>query len=102
MQTTCPVILPRFNTLPASSHWPVCSISGQSPMLSLIAGRFPGSQLKAMRKAMQLALALPEPPAPPKPTVAIEPQTSRTAHGILVRILAQTVEAAKPKEASDE
>lgn len=52
---------------------------------------------------MQLALALPKPLAPPqKPTVAIEPQARRTAHGILVRILAQAVEAAKPKEARDE
>jgi hypothetical protein len=52
---------------------------------------------------MQLVLALPEPPTPPqKPVVAIEPQARRTAHNILVRILAQAVEAAKPKEVCDE
>jgi len=52
---------------------------------------------------MQLALALPEPPAPPqKPAVAIDAQTRPAAHDILVRILAQAVEAAKPKEAGHE
>jgi hypothetical protein len=54
---------------------------------------------QAMRKAMQLALALPEPPAqPPVPAVAIDPQTCRTAQEILVRILAQAAETAKPQE----
>jgi hypothetical protein len=52
---------------------------------------------------MQLALALPEPPAPlQKPAVATDPQARRTAHDILVRILAQAVEAAKPEEPGHE
>jgi hypothetical protein len=48
---------------------------------------------------MQLALPLPEPPAPPqKPAVSIEPQAHQTAHDILVRILAQAADTAKPRE----
>lgn len=52
---------------------------------------------------MQLALPLPEPPAPlQKPAVSIEPQARQTAQDILVRILAQATDTAKPKEVSHE
>jgi hypothetical protein len=56
-----------------------------------------------MRKAMQLTLALPEPPAPPPaPVVAIDLQACRTAQEILVRILAQAAGTAKPEEHAHE
>ncbi len=52
---------------------------------------------------MQLALALPElPPPPPAPAVAIDTEACRTAHKILVRILAQAAGAAKPEEPGNE
>jgi len=52
---------------------------------------------------MQLALALPEPPAqPPVPAVVIDPQACRTALEVLVRILAQAAGTAKPEEPGHE